>query len=469
MIVDRHEPLDLFSLLPELRLEMDPELTQLDGLLEDDELFARLKGDLCKRYPNSATLGRRSTPVEVILRMLVVRRLYDFSYEDTERFVSDSITLRQFCRLYLEPVPDDTTLIRWANVIGADTLEELNERVVELARTLKVTRGRKLRTDGTVVETNVHHPTDSSLLADGVRVLGRLARKAKAVVNEDVRAGVPDERFRDRSRSAKRLTNRIARLGRRLRGDAARGAHKKAYGKLLKVSRASLKQAEQLIELLVGVAEGGEQKATAVREDVEYFSGLLAGLISQTERRVLDGESVPAAEKLVSIFEPHTEIICRGKSGKPTEFGRKVWLSEVEGGIVSSYRILDGNPSDAKQIEPELDRHLRLFGAPPKLLAADRGCYSLENERLAEELGVEKVCLPKPGSKTEQRETHEKQRWFKRGQRFRAGFEGRISVLKRRGHLDRCRDHGEEGFERWVGWGILSGNLSTIARSLADS
>ena len=114
MIVDRHESANLFALLPELRLEMEPELAELDGLLEDDEIFGRVKADLSRRYPNSATLGRPSTPVEVILRMLVVRRLYDFSYEQTEHFVSDSITLRQFCHLYLEPAPDDTTLIRWA-------------------------------------------------------------------------------------------------------------------------------------------------------------------------------------------------------------------------------------------------------------------------------------------------------------------------------------------------------------------
>ena len=133
MIVDRHQHRDLFAMLPELRLEMEPELAHLDTLLEDDFLFERVKADLCRRHPNSATLGRHSTPVEVVLRMLVVKRLYDFSYEDTERFVSDSITLRQFCRLYLEPAPDDTTLIRWANVIGSDTLEDLNERVVELA------------------------------------------------------------------------------------------------------------------------------------------------------------------------------------------------------------------------------------------------------------------------------------------------------------------------------------------------
>jgi IS5 family transposase len=171
MIVDRYEPVNLLELIPQLRLQMEPELAALDRLLDDDELFLRIKADFSKRHPNSSRLGRRSTPVEVILRMLIVRRLYDWSFEATERNVSDSLILRQFCRLYLEPVPDDTTLIRWANVIGPQTLEGLNERAVALAFEHKLTRGRKLRTDGTVVETNISHPTDSSLLGDGVRVL----------------------------------------------------------------------------------------------------------------------------------------------------------------------------------------------------------------------------------------------------------------------------------------------------------
>ena len=145
-------------------------------------LFERVRADLCQRYPNSARLGRPCTPVEVILRMLVVKRLYNWSYEQTEHFVSDSIVLRQFCRLYLEPAPDDTTLIRWANQIGPETLASLNERAVELARSLKVTRGRKLRVDSMVVESNIHHPTDSALLGDGVRVLSRLLRRAKKVL-----------------------------------------------------------------------------------------------------------------------------------------------------------------------------------------------------------------------------------------------------------------------------------------------
>ena len=136
MIVERYDPVNLFEMVPKLKLEMEPELAQLDQLLEDDVLFARVKDDLARRYPNSARLGRRSTPVEVILRMLVVKRLYDWSYEQTEHFVSDSIVLRQFCRLYLESVPDDTTLIRWANQVGSQTLASLNDRVVELARSL---------------------------------------------------------------------------------------------------------------------------------------------------------------------------------------------------------------------------------------------------------------------------------------------------------------------------------------------
>ena len=208
MIVDRYAPMNLFELVPKLELEMEPELAQLDELLEDDVLFERVKADLSRRYPNSARLGRHSTPVEVILRMLVVKRLYGFSYEQTEHFVCDSIVLRQFCRLYLEGAPDDTTLIRWANVIGAQTVAALNERAVELARSLKVTRGRKLRVDSMVVETNVHHPTDSALLGDGVRVLSRLLRRAKKAPSAEVVGRLGKEIFRTRNRSVRRVSQR---------------------------------------------------------------------------------------------------------------------------------------------------------------------------------------------------------------------------------------------------------------------
>ena len=169
MLVERYPPMSLFALVPKLLCDFEPVLRQLDTLLEDDELIQRLKADLARRAPNSLSRGRPSTPVEVILRLLVVKRLYDWSYEEVEHFVSDSLVLRQFCRVYLEKVPDDTTLLRWANLIEPATLEALNARVVTLACALKVTRGRKLRLDSTVVETTIHHPSDSSLLGDGDR------------------------------------------------------------------------------------------------------------------------------------------------------------------------------------------------------------------------------------------------------------------------------------------------------------
>ncbi len=455
MIVDRYTPVDLSGLIPELRLEMEPELAELDRLLSDDTLFAAVKADLSKRHPNSRRLGRHSTPVEVILRMLVVRRLYDWSYEATERNVSDSLVLRQFTRLYLEPVPDDTTLIRWAGLVGADTLGQLNDRAVELARTLRVTRGRKLRTDGTVVEANIRYPTDSGLLSDGVRVVGRCLRRAKAIVGG--RWGAAGELFRDRSRSARRLARSIGETARR-RGAEAEAARKGAYRQLLEVAEASVRQAGKVRELL------GEE---ALREELERYEGLLGRVVSQARRRVLGGESVPAAEKVTSIFEPHTAIIRRGKAGRDTEYGRKVWLDETEGGIISRYRVLAGNPADCEQLEPALENHKRLFGRPPRVVAADRGVHSADNERAAQEAGIEQVVLPKRGGKTKARQAHERQGWFRRGMRWRAGAEGRISVMKRRGYLGRCRDKGESGFNRWVGWGVLTANLTTIARAVA--
>jgi IS5 family transposase len=463
MIVDRYEPVNLFELLPkQLELEMDPVLAKLDRLLDDDVLFARVKEDLAKRHPQSRTRGRHSTPVEVILRMLIVRRLYDLSYEQTERFVSDSLTLRQFCRLYLERAPDDTTLIRWSNLIGEETVRRMHERVVALAREHKLTRARKLRIDATVVETDIAHPTDSRLLRDGVRVLGRLARKAKRYLADELRA--VGELFRDRSRSAKRLARKIDEAGRR-RTKEAEGGSLAAYRRLVEVAEASLGQAKKQREALLAV--GSAAAAEALRNELGKVGELVERVIEQTRRRVFEGEQVPAQEKLLSIFEPHTRIIRRGKSGKATEFGRKVWLSEVEGGIISDYRILEGNPKDESQVVPSLERHQRLFGRAPRLLAGDRGTHSEANEAAARERGVERVALPKPGAKSEERHRYERQGWFRRARRFRAGIEGRISVCKRRGALGRCRDKGEEGYERWVGMGIVSANLLQIARKSA--
>ena len=247
MIVDRYPPVNLFAIIPQRALGFEPELRELDRLLEDDGLFQQVKADLARRRPHSLRRGRHSTPVEVILRLLVVKRLYGWSYEQVEHFVGDSLVLRQFCRLYWETVPDDTTLLRWAQLVGPQTLAQLNARVVELARSLKVTRGRKLRVDSTVVETTMHHPTDSRLLGDGVRVLSRLLRRAKEILGDGAALGKAT--FRTRTRSIRRLAQQVHRCARR-KGEAAAEEMKALYARLIGIAQQSSRQAERVRVML---------------------------------------------------------------------------------------------------------------------------------------------------------------------------------------------------------------------------
>ena len=457
MLVDRYESDKFFEAILDIAIEIEPMLMELDKVLADEELYGLLRGNMAQRYEKTTQTGRNSTPVEVVLRMLMVKHLYKLSYEQTERQVKDSLALRWFCRVYFEVVPDDTTLIRWANLVQPQTLQAFNERVVKLATELKVTRGRKLRTDGTVVESNIQSPRDSQLLVDSVRVLGRTLSRAKGVLTEQTELG--QALFRNRVRAAGKLGRTISQqLGKGTQ--QAQEAGRQAYQRLIQTVKLTLKQATQVTQVLKTQPSPVGQR---LQETLETFMPRAQQVIDQTSRRVLQAEQVPASQKIVSIFEPHTDIIRRNKAGKPVEFGHKVWLDEVEGGIVSHYRILEGNPSDDRQWQPALEHHDRLFGKPPHQASADRGLHSVDNEDLAAQLGVKRIILPKPGYKSPKRQQHEKQPWFKRGRRWHNGVEGRISVLKRRHGLDKCLYHGQDGFQRWVGWGVIANNCLAIA------
>lgn len=462
MLRERYDPMNLFEHIPALGMQTDAVLTQLDTLLDDDMLFQALKADLATRFPRTSNFGRPSTPVEVILRMLVVKHLYHWSYEQTEQWVGDSLVLRQFCRVYIAKVPDDTTLLRWANLIQPQTLERLLDHVVALARQYHVTRGRKLRLDSTVVATNVHYPVDSTLLADGVRVLARTIRRAKPILEDTVER--TRTLFRDRSRSVRQVTKQLIDAA-RLRGEQAAQAVKERYEQLLDLTEQVVAQAQQVQQHLQNrVEQETDRLAQRLSETLQAFVPRVEQVIQQTTRRVLEGEQVPASEKLVSLFEPHTAIIRKGKAGTPVEFGRVLWLGEVEGGIITQAKILEGNPDDAAQFLPSLDTHVQQFGRPPNLVAGDGKLATPTNEREAEQRGVKHVVLPRPGRKTPARQAHERQRWFRKGRDWRAGIEGRISGLKRRHGLRRCRYHGDEGMARWVGWGVLAHDLRMIAQ-----
>jgi transposase, IS5 family len=453
--------MNLFTLVSVLSRALDPVLTQLDRVRDDDTLFQGVKADLSRRFPRTLIDGRPSTPVEVILRMLVITHLYGWSYEATERWVGDRLVLRQFCRVYVETVPDETTLRRWATLIQPATLHRLLDHTVGLARSLRVTHGRQLRLDGTVVETHIHHPTDSTLLDDGVRVLSRTLTKVKHVLQAT--PALARQVLRDRTRSAKRHMKRMMEAARQ-RGAEAADRMQTAYQHLLDITLATMRQAQQAGTMPKAQALPVSQKLAKI---LDHVIPLVDQVVTQTTRRVIQGDAVPASEKLVSLFEPHTAIIRKGKPGKPTEFGRVVWLDEVEGGIISRDVVLEGNPAEDTQLPPSLDHHRRMFNRPPRLLAGDRGVHTTANEPYATVHGVQQVVLPKPGVKSARRLAHEQQRWFRRGRNWRAGIEGRISGLKRRHKLDRCRYHGTEGMERWVGWGVLAHDLRVIAHATA--
>jgi IS5 family transposase len=295
-----------------------------------------------------------------------VRRLYGWSYAEAERFVGDSLVLRQFCRLGLERAPDDTTLLRWANLIRPATLDALLDHVVALARRLKVTRGRKLRVDSTVVGTAIRHPTDSGLLADAVRMLGRVVRRARPLVGGAL-AGVRDA-FRTRTRSARRQVQRVHRLARR-KGEAGEADRQAAYARLCRIARTVVRQAERVRCALVPAASDHPEPAPAAGRlvaELDRLVPLARRVIDQAERRVLRGEAVPAADKVLSLIEPHTAVIPRHKAGQTVEFGRKLWLAEVDGGIISDIDVLDGAPPDAPRVMRSVERHRRQFGRPPR-------------------------------------------------------------------------------------------------------
>ncbi len=228
------------------------------------------------------------------------------------------------------------------------------------------------------------------------------------------------------------------------------------------ITRQMLGQARQVAEALARLKDQG---AVRLCEQLQALIPLVERVIEQTVQRVFQDVAVAAMDKVVSLFEPHTQIIRRGK-GAPheTEFGHKVNYAEVEHGLISAWEVIaQGNPPDERMLPPLLRHHLKQFGHAPRLLAGDRGVFSPANECLAQELGVEQIVLPLKGHRTKEREAHEKQRWFKQGQRFRNGIEGRISVVKRTVQLRRCPYHGIDGFERWVGWGMIVANLVIIA------
>jgi len=316
------------------------------------------------------------------------------------------------------------------------------------------------------VETNVHYPTDATLLWDSVRTITRLIGD----LHEKLPGGV--EGFTNRTRSARRRMQTIQRMS------AAERTHQQEpkYRELIRITEQVVNNARQVVEKAKAAAAGAGADlmaslvVDALRNEITGYCQLADRVIDQSRRRVLQGEKVPTEEKIYSIFEPHTDLIKRGKAQKPVEFGHKVFLAESAQGLITDYQVLDGNPSDTGHVQSSLDRHKQTFGIPPELYATDRGFFSAENVQSCEKAGVTQVSIPQRGGhKPAGQDALERSKAFKKAQRFRAGIEGRISVLFRGRGMKRSLFKGRTHFELLVGAAVLANNLMRIADLLNNN
>ena len=435
----------------------EPWMRVVDQLLEDEQLLEAVYQAQGKRHRRSRTRGRRQTPAEVALRMLILKHVRNWSYEIVEREVRANVVYRSFCRIGIAKVPDEKTLLRLGQAIGPATIRELHDRIVGLAQERRVIQGRKLRVDTTVVESNIHYPTDSGLLNDGARVLTRTMQQIEQ------KAGSVKKQVRKRMRH---VTRRVIAIGHALRHKGPEGElkRKKEYRQLLRVTRQILNDSRNVLQEVAALPTR-RRVVRRLSERLQTMAEQVRQVVRQTKARVFEGlTQFPG--KLVSLFEPHSEIIRKGKAGKPNEFGKLVQLQEAENQIITHYEVYDERPSDQHLLLPAVKVHQRKLGRTPWLLAADAGYYSRANEEGAHALGVKYVSVPNRSTRSEERRKLEKQRWFKRGQKWRTGCEGRISVVKRRHGLARCRYHGADGMRRWVGLGIIADNLINMGRWL---
>jgi len=443
-------------------VHLDPLLQGILTFLDDQApLVEQVRQDLVRGLKNPNTGRGGITPAQT-LRSLILMRVKNWDYRELRERINDGFTLRGFTDFDSQRVPQHDAFNRAFNRITPATLQAINQAVVQTAVQLGLEDGKQLRVDTTVVETNIHFPTDATLLWDTVRTVTRLVEDLHEILPRGV------QRFTNRTRSARRRMQELERMSATQRHTQ----QEPKYRELLRITGQVLENARQVVKKAAkvkGVDVAGQVAIDQLRQQIAAYCDLGEKVINQTRRRVLDGEQVPADQKVYSIFEDHTHLIKRGKQRKPVEFGHKVFLAESAQGLITDYQVLDGNPADTTQVKPSLDRHQQVFQCPPELYAGDRGFYSAENGDTCQQAGVSQVCIPqRGGQKTAEQAALERSRAFKQGQRFRVGIEGRISVLFRGRGMKRCRAKGRERFEVLVGAAVLANNLLRIADLLRN-
>jgi IS5 family transposase len=448
--------------LDRLGVHLDPILQGIDTFLgQNSALFEQVRRDLERGLKKPGTGRNGITPAQT-LRSLTLMRVKNWDYRELRERINDGYTLRSFTEFGSHLVPKHDAFNRAFNRLTPATLQTINQALIRLAVRLGLEDGKHLRVDTTVVESNIQYPTDATLLWDSVRTITRLVGD----LHDKLPNGV--QGFTIRTRSAQRRMQQLQRMTARQRQQQ----QLPKYRELLRITGQVVQNARQVVEQTKKI-EGIDVVAGVVidqlRKEIAFYCDLADRVMDQTRRRVIDGEEVPSDEKVYSIFEPHTDLIKRGKAHKPVEFGHKVFLAESAQGLITDYRVLQGNPVDFDHVEASLERHQQTFQHPPEWYAADRGFYSPENIERCQQAKVEQVCIPqRGGQKTAEQAALERSPAFKKAQRFRVGIEGRISVLFRGRGMKRCRAKGRERFEMLVGAAVLANNLMRIAQLIED-
>jgi IS5 family transposase len=447
------------NLTPEwLAFDHSQELQAIAGLLEanptaavlvwQDLVAAGLASDLQQRGPDGLSGDQ-------VLRALIIKQLNSFSYRELAFHLADSQTYRRFCELGWLQTASKSALALCIKAIRADTLEKINHVFVQAAARLKIEDGKKMRADTTVVESNIHAPLDSNLLWDSVRVLTRLMAQTQEMLGADVHFG-------NRTRRAKRRALGILN---------ARNKEKREplYRDLLKVARETIDSADEVTRVIdraiqeVAMELLPKIKLGAIGKEITHYIPLARQVVEQTQRRVLQGESVPSGEKLVSIFEEHTDIIVKDR--RDTLYGHKICLTTGRSTLVTDCVILDGNPADATLAEQVIDRHIAIMGKAPNQVAFDGGFTSKANLEALKAKGVSDVSFSRARSLPVTDMVRSS--WvYKKLRNFRAGIEATISFLKRSFGLDCCTWRSLPSFKSYVWSSIVTFNLLVLARHL---
>jgi IS5 family transposase len=440
--------MSLFS--PMARNSIVKELEQISKILDANPRVLQLVyEDLVKT--SRPDTGRQGMTAEQVLRSAILKQYRELTYEELAFHLEDSDAFRTFSRLEMGQYPSKSILQENIKTIREETWEAIHSEILGYARQEKIETGRTVRVDSTAVETNIHHPTDSTLLSDGIRIITRWLAQGKELIPQ------PRYQFSDHRRAVKKRVMAILNA----RKDTVR---QNAYRDLLYYARQVARYAKEAITELASY-EGHTLADTfhghELARRLERAVRILGKVIDQTDRRVFEGEKVPASEKIVSFFEEHTDIIVKGT--RETEYGHKVFLTGGTSNMILGCLIVRGNPADTDQYQPLLEQHRQKYGRMPRQVTADGGFASKDNLAFAKGHGVkDAVFARKRGLSVLDMA---KSSWvYKKLRNFRAGIEAGISALKRAFGLDRCTWSGWEGFKRYVWSNIVSYNLLVLAR-----